>query len=483
MRSPSLAIAEGGFSYPEKIVVIFHSDFMNNMSIERGAYMESVVKVQRVKIRNLKNVRYGEMTITNNLVHFDSSNVIGIYGQNGSGKTTVILAFELLKLLISSWKSTAKLPKCDSKTIHIEEESAELEFEFFIENSFGQYYMTYYVELKEGDERLYPIAEKLIYRENIRGKRKKVLLEKENDDVQIRTLRVKSLKESTRVRVMVINELSKRENKSFIFHKELKKILVDHLTDEELMLLDNIAIDFNHNLHVINNKKTGLIMTSYIMPLSVHLDHKRGQISYDLAQPALLPYSQFITICEVVEQTNNVLSAIIPGLEVKVHKITEQLLDDGDRGVRFEFLSQRGKRVLPLRSESEGILKIISVLSALVAVYNKPNACVVIDELDSGIFEYLLGELLGIIDENGKGQLFFTSHNLRILEVLPSENLWFTTANENNRYIRLKGLKTVDNMRDNYLRAIQVGGQNEPIYEEKSTLQIKRAFRKAGGGQ
>ncbi|WP_332648951.1 ATP-binding protein [Lysinibacillus sp. 54212] len=442
--------------------------------------MESVVKVQRVKIRNLKNVRNGEITISNSFINLNRSNVMGIYGQNGSGKTTVILAFELLKILISSWKSSNKLPSNDEKMIHIDGECASLEFEFLVSNSFGQYFLTYYVELKEGEKYLYPVAEKITYRENIRGKRKKVLIVKENDDVQIRTIAMKSLKESARVRVMVVNELSKRENKSFIFHKELKKTLIDHLTEEEITLLENIAIDFNRNLHVINNKKTGLIMTSYIMPLSVHLDTKRGEIAYDLVQPALLPKNRFITICEVVEQTNSVLSTIIPGLAIKVQKITEQMLDNGDVGVRFEFLSQRGDRLLPLRTESEGILKIISVLSALVAVYNKPAACVLIDELDSGVFEYLLGELLGIIEENGKGQLFFTSHNLRILEVLPIGNLWFTTANENNRYLQLKGMKTITNTRDMYLRAIQVGGQDERIYEETSLFQMKRAFRKAG---
>ena len=39
-----------------------------------------------------------------------------------------------------------------------------------------------------------------------------------------------------------------------------------------------------------------------------------------------------------------------------------------------------------------------------------------IDEFDSGIYEYLLGELLEIMNESAKGQFVFTSHNLRPLE-------------------------------------------------------------------
>lgn len=53
------------------------------------------------------------------------------------------------------------------------------------------------------------------------------------------------------------------------------------------------------------------------------------------------------------------------------------------------------------------------------------NAGLTIDIVDlgaalmknGGIFEYLLGELLNIISEKGKGQLIFTSHNLRPLEI------------------------------------------------------------------
>ncbi len=62
-----------------------------------------------------------------------------------------------------------------------------------------------------------------------------------------------------------------------------------------------------------------------------------------------------------------------------------------------------------------GIKKIVSILQLLIVVYNNPSITVAIDELDSGIFESLLGELLNIISEKGKGQLIFTSHNLRPL--------------------------------------------------------------------
>lgn len=48
-------------------------------------------------------------------------------------------------------------------------------------------------------------------------------------------------------------------------------------------------------------------------------------------------------------------------------------------------------------------LKIISVLHLLIAAYNSPSITLAIDELDSGIYEYLLGELLRIMQNPARG--------------------------------------------------------------------------------
>ena len=74
----------------------------------------------------------------------------------------------------------------------------------------------------------------------------------------------------------------------------------------------------------------------------------------------------------------------------------------------------------------------------------------------------------------------FTSHNLRALEKLSYKSIIVTTANTNNRYIQLTGIKSNNNVRDYYYTNILLGGQCEPIYEETKNFKIKRAFRKAG---
>ena len=440
----------------------------------------TIIKIKKIKIQNLRNVRHGEIVLSVNFETFLKANVVGLYGQNGSGKTTIVDAFGLLKSLISGWMTEVKLPSQEKRLIMAGEDKASIEFEFLIENPLGTFFLIYYVELQEDENRLYTTVERVTYRENEKGKRSKILVYVTEEDIQIRKANLSDMNEKMRIQLLVIHQLAKKQYTSFVFHKDLKPLLQDRLSELEMQLLHNLAIEFNRDLHVVNNQNIAPLFEERIMPFSIHLDKTRGFISYDLKDSALLPEDAFYVLCEVIEQSNRVLSAIIPGLTININVITKQTMDNGEKGIRFEFLSKRGERELPLRTESEGILKIISVLSVLIAVYNNPNACVVIDELDSGVFEYLLGELLTVIDEDGKGQLIFTSHNLRVLEVLAIKNLWFTTTNEDRRYMQLKGIKEVNNARDVYLRAIQLGGQDEEVYKETKIFKIKRAFRKAG---
>ena len=183
---------------------------------------------------------------------------------------------------------------------------------------------------------------------------------------------------------------------------------------------------------------------------------------------------------KMIPNMNMVLSQIVPGLTISMYNFGPQVLKNGKTGCRVQLMSRKNSREIPLRYESEGIKKIVSILQLLIVVYNKPSITVAIDELDSGVFEYLLGELLRIISEKGKGQLIFTSHNLRPLETLDRGFIAFTTTNPENRYMRMANVKENNNLRDFYYRDIVLGEQNEVVYEPTNNYEIALAFREAG---
>ena len=104
------------------------------------------------------------------------------------------------------------------------------------------------------------------------------------------------------------------------------------------------------------------------------------------------------------------MQALIPEIQLEIYNAFDKLMENGKDGIQFEIITLRGGARIPLLYESAGIKKLISICSNLVACYNRESYCLVVDELDSGIYEYLLGECLEAMQEKAKGQLIFTSH-------------------------------------------------------------------------
>ncbi len=207
----------------------------------------------------------------------------------------------------------------------------------------------------------------------------------------------------------------------------------------------------------------------------------KGDLTIPLMEPVVLKEERKQLLDRIVSQMNTVLYTIIPGMKIDINNHGRQMMDDGKEGYKVGLMSVRdGMLPIPIRMESDGIIKMISILNAFIQAFGNSSICLVIDELDAGIFEYMLGELLDIFNKSAKGQLIFTSHNLRALEMLSDESIMFSTTNPKRRYIHMKNVKPTNNFRDVYLRGITLGGQEEVIYEETDSLKIARAFRKAG---
>ena len=199
-----------------------------------------------------------------------------------------------------------------------------------------------------------------------------------------------------------------------------------------------------------------------------------------LDAPTVINQREKDLVEKIICNMNIVLKQIIPGLTISVKDLGAQIMDNGEVGARIQLMSHKNNKEIALKNESEGIKKIVSILQLLIVVYNQSSITVAVDELDSGVFEYLLGELLHIISEKGKGQLIFTSHNLRPLETLDRGFIAFTTTNPSNRYVRMTNVKESNNLRDFYYRDIMLGEQDEELYETTNNAEIAFAFREAG---
>ena len=468
--------------------------------------MQPTMYISSITIQNIKNVTYGHVDLLRNK-HVTGANIMGIYGQNGSGKTVFIEAIHILKCLLLG----QKLPEEYNNWISVDKEKGVLSFEI-VSSEEGETTTIFYdvvlrrtvvdsIDAKtntEVEKVVITVDSEAIYykKSGVEAVRKTVIMNTATlaNEVIVPKQRLSILfsnYEDSKMDLLVQKRVSMLDSRSFIFSKYVRDKMAQRSIDEtspnefkELWKPYITLINFGHkSLFVVKTSHSALHGLN-VLPLEMHYSDSTtkavGTITLPLDESIVLPDLVVNHISCVIEKMNIVLTTIIPDLKIGVEVLSTESTDDGEIGKRIFLVSYKPNKMIPLRNESEGIRKIISILSLLIAVYNNRNIVVAIDELDAGIFEYLLGELLKILSDRGKGQLIFTSHNLRPLETLHKSCIVVTTTNSENRYIRLTNVKSTNNLRSFYYRDIILGEQKEEVYHATDNEEIAYALGSAG---
>ena len=456
---------------------------------------DTIVRLASLEISNIKNVKNGKIVMPGvsckNPVR-DTAEILGVYGQNGSGKTAVIdTLYYLQRIMIGD-----SIAEEFEEYIDANSSQAEIiaEFNVFRENVL--YEVGYKIIFNKTDKGVEIQRETLNYSKTEDGIRsnKTVFMDfqsEKDSPVFLPKKRYDEVIEANKENstdLIVARKMAEKSRCSYVFGENSREIFFQKYTNrfkECAELMEALFVFALKDLFVICNTHSGVISANFLLPVAFKIEQDKfgmkGDFAIPMTKPVVLEKERKELLDLLVEQINTVLYTIIPGMSIAVKDYGKQLTDDGEEGYKVELVSIRDNTpAIPIRMESEGIIKIISILNALIQAFAHPSICLAIDELDAGIFEYMLGELLDIFNKNAKGQLIFTSHNLRALEMLDKESIMFSTANSEKRYIHMKNIKPSNNLRDVYLRGITLGGQDEVIYEATDSLKIARAFRKAG---
>jgi len=456
---------------------------------------EALVRLSEIKIEGFKNTQYGLVqmpSVLGGTFFSQKSDVLGIYGQNGSGKTAVIEAMDFIQRLLMG----RPLPKDTAYFISKELNRCTITVTFVICIQEKQVKAEYAVELRRISNEEFEItreslASALWNGVKFKNKKKLICFDFSGGNAPFTPgFRYNDLvgnNEENKINFGVAKEFAKENFNSFIFNDRARKIFLsapEDVTEDYAYIIRALFQYAGVNLFVISNEHSGGISLNLMLPFAFRLEMgetiAKGDLPVRLDKPSLISQKRFDMVRQIITEMSIVLGTLIPGLSIGVYDHGEQLLENGNTGRKIELISKRGDVIIPLKYESEGIIKIISILNVLMCVYNDPSTCLIIDELDAGIYEYLLGELLSAFEKSAKGQMIFTSHNLRALEMLNKTSILFSTTNPRNRYMRLQYVKTNNNLRDLYLRSITLGGQQEEVYAATDTVEIGRAFRRAG---
>ena len=451
--------------------------------------MGASVRFLSIELENFKNISQGKISFPKiKEEKRRGHNIIGVYGQNGSGKTVLVQAFEVLKRLSAGRVLEENLISHGEDFARL-----KLEFEIFDEVIYQTFYEIELMLDKEDKNKIKLKKETFTYRPILRRKRSQQIvynpfassvanmiqiINRNGDCVPFDNLSeddVFEIKLAQHSGSSLLLSFENFGNKGFLDKRDFIGYKILYALGSKIRM-NTIIISSQTNHHIYADETLPMQQASNVGDISFTGDLHLHYGKY----PTLMQRWVFEFHQNAVESINIVLPQLIPGLMIELNEVGKETMPNGDKGIRAECLSIRNGEKIPFYYESTGIKKMVSILSALISLFNKEEIFVIIDELDTGIFEFLLGELLEILDKNAAGQLLFTSHNLRLLEVLEKENLVFTTTNPDNRFIQMKGLRETHNVRDRYIRAVQVGGQEEELYAETKAFRIKRAFRNAG---
>lgn len=434
--------------------------------------------------------------------------IVGIYGQNGTGKTTVIECLNLLKLIATNYGLTQKDERTNTfipripYLISLSAPFAHIHYEFLIFVSSTPFIVNYSLGLRKVTNSTCTIREEKlsakIFDKSQKGNYSNFapiifdynsptltdLYDGIDHDNPKLDFAVNSEEFNDFAALSAAKKMAIVNSSSMVFSTEF----IDYLSkgkSEKLIsaysLINELKRQIALELFVYTRREEafsnlGLDPIFYVYKTKKEERHGTFHLSdgpFDIEEKDRILYEKFII------EVNLFLSSFVPGFYVHITDISSYTTEDGINMQRIALYRKEGLGDLPLSQESSGIKKIFDIAVALIYAYGNENCWLVVDELDSGVFENLLGQILQAINENGKGQIIFTAHNLAPLERLSYKSIVFTTSNPDNRYIRFSRTTGTNNLRSLYYRALALGGQKEELTSAVTVEDIDQALWEA----
>jgi hypothetical protein len=417
-----------------------------------------------VKAKNFKSLKDIEFNL--NKTKTKTNQFISIYGENGSGKTNIVELFKLLQQSIMSratdiamnkmpkefWKiqeeMSDQLPTEIRQIFQLsfnlkeyrmldEEEATEIEYGFKINNKDGFYYIKFDDEIIE--EKLYYMA----------GKQRAYIFQinKEN------------------------NKITKNLNKNIFINEKYNEELIDGIDKywgkyTFLSLLSFETIEKNKDYIDNNISKNIIEVIDRIWLMTVHVDkgalkiipdgfvkvRKLNNIQKGIVKKDKLPE---------IKKYENVLNIFFTQAYADIKEVKYEINEKEDR-IHYElyFNKMIGGQIksIPSRLESDGTRRILNQFDTIIG--SLLGETVIIDEIDNGIHDVLMKNIIMSIKDEITGQLIITTHNTLLLEVLPKENIYILSTDRNGNKminsIKEYGIKIQknNNARDLYFKGV-----------------------------
>lgn len=379
--------------------------------------METMVYLLNFSVSGIKNIQdriqleFYKKTVDKN---FDPEKyrVKAIYGENGSGKTGIVLAVKILKslLLQENYLSDNANQQFLFDVINKVKKELGIECEFIVKTSKIATIYHYSVVLKEFDNRIEIVDEILMKKNgNYAASKYEMVFHSANGElVELIGLPW----EQEEARKFSANLISKQTFISILMRWARARAEEKNKRTEELYSCLSEVFMFGILLNAsleAEDKQQGVIETH--SSLVAVKDEVFARVGVSVGNTRIVEKKDYIRFEEEVKKLEEFIKIFKPDLlSIDIEKKESKLFYDcslfmnyGDYKVSREF-------------ESTGINKLIRLFDYLKA--SAVGTITFIDEMDSNINDIYLVKLIEYFTRYGEGQLCFTTHNTGPMDVL-----------------------------------------------------------------
>ncbi len=382
-----------------------------------------------IKVKNFKSLKEVNFNLKKN--ENTINKFIALYGENGCGKTNVVEVFKFIKENIFSRATDVRIANMirldkenedeepenisnKSRRINMffslnkyrtidEKEPTEVEFGFEIEGKQGVYNIVF-------NDRV--IEEKLYYIVNKQKSNHFSIKYIENGEIEI------GLNENVFLNPKYNEELREEIKKYWGRYSFLSIVYFETTSKNREYIEENI----NKNLRnvIITLLQTNINIMDGTRSLQFNYYNNKVKI-YFIEEGRIRKHKE-----PILDRYEEILNMFFVQAYADIKRV-KYIRTEDQTGIAYKLFFEKiiGGEVkeIPYNLESAGTKRILEKIGLILGTLNGEVA--IVDEIDNGIHDVLMKNIIMNIIDEITGQLIITTHNTLLLEVLPKYNIYF----------------------------------------------------------
>lgn len=374
-----------------------------------------------------------------------------VYGENGVGKSNFIDSLAFLKTSISTFVDVKDYMEITKRIKNYHDDIAYSNDGLILFDSISELAEVCYSIGGEGDMILVyefllgkGVLEYSITIDNSYKIRDEKI--RYSDEKRIRTLLKITKEDDQDVSIRISDELM-----SSLFRKQME-ILVQQFWGEKHSFLALLNYSMKKSNHAFVSQNTSVLLRSIIHYIdSLHISTESSHIKKSgFGETNFEETARYYYLIEGkclesdiknIKAAEKALNSFFTRLYSDILALEYEITPLNEKNYTHKLYVKKrisGKIVrIPFSDESTGTKSLLFKVLPIIDYYL--GGVVLIDEIDTGIHDLTIENLVGQINPNTQGQLIITTHNTNLMNKVPVENVYLLRSDEGGR----KSLKSI----------------------------------------